>query len=73
MLSRVFAGKSHIAPLGAVQKYVTQERWVGVVIFVTMHYEKYWGVGGWSECSALRNANEKIENAIIDIAIPKND
>ena len=30
------------------------------------------GVGG-SKCSALRNANEKIENTLIDIAIPKNE
>ena len=30
------------------------------------------GVGG-SKCGALRNGNEKIENALIDIAIPKNE
>ena len=44
---------------------------MGVVIFVTMRYEKYGG--GGSKCGALRNANDKIENALIDIAIPKND
>ena len=44
---------------------------MGVVIFVTMRYEKY-GVGG-SKCDALRNANEKIENALIDIVSPKNE
>ena len=27
--------------------------------------------GGGSKCGALRNANEKIENALIDIASPK--
>ena len=42
---------------------------MGVVIFVTMRYEKM-GVGE-SKCGALRNANEKIENALIDIAIPE--
>ena len=33
---------------------------------------KIWGGGGF-KCCALRNANEKIENALIDIAIPKNE
>ena len=46
--------------LMAVQKIRNAEGWVGVVIFVTMRYEKY---GGWreSECGALRNANEKLK------------
>ena len=44
---------------------------MGVVIFVTMRYEKY---GDWgSKCGVLRNANEKVENALIDIARPKNE
>ena len=53
------------------KKYVKQGGWVVVVIFVTMLYEKYGG--GGSKCGALRNANEQIENALIDIASPKNE
>ena len=31
-------------------------------------------MGGWgSKCGALRNVDEKIENALIDIAIPRNE
>ena len=57
--------------MGPFKKYVTQGGWVGVVIFVTMRYEKYGG--GGSKCDALRNANEKIENALINIVSPKNE
>ena len=57
--------------MGLLKKYVTQRGWVGVVIFVTIRYEKY---GGWgSKCSALRNANETIEKALTDVAIPKSE
>ena len=43
----------------------------GVVIFVMMRYKNYGG--GGSKCGALRNSNEKIENALIDMASPKNE
>ena len=36
--------KDRNANKGPFKKYVTQGGWVGVVIFVTMRYEKY---GGW--------------------------
>ena len=32
---------------------------------------KIWRRDGGFKCGALRNANEKIENALIDIASPK--
>ena len=54
------------------KKYVTQGGWVGVVIFVKMRYEKY---GGWGGLNVLRYVTQikEIENALIDLAGPKNE